>query len=160
MRPAWAAALLVLSVAQTVSGAQWTLPLQRRSPHLAPPDLGSHAYWLGAGDALQDALAYVKKTGDKQCASLALLHLLGQAWCRERTCGCRYNSELLELAAIPSISSLPEHDADILKAADWCMKRLTAAGFEVSPGHLAHCCPISACDTRARAEHKAVESRC
>ena len=43
----------------------------------------------------------------------------------------KYNKDLLELASIPSISSLPEHSDDTLKAAAWLVKRLTQAGFEV-----------------------------
>ena len=58
--------------------------------------------------SLQQALDYVKAQGDK-----------------------KYNQELLDLAAIPSISSLPEHAADVEKAAQWLVKRLKTAGFEV-----------------------------
>ena len=43
----------------------------------------------------------------------------------------KYNQELLDLAAIPSISSLPEHAADVEKAAKWLIKKLNSAGFEV-----------------------------
>ena len=57
---------------------------------------------------LDDALSYLTKRGPS-----------------------KYNEDLLALASIPSVSSLPEHTADIDKAARWLVKRLTAAGFEV-----------------------------
>lgn len=41
-----------------------------------------------------------------------------------------YNRDLLELAAIPSVSSLPENHGDLLAAAGWLQRRLTAAGLE------------------------------
>jgi acetylornithine deacetylase/succinyl-diaminopimelate desuccinylase-like protein len=41
-------------------------------------------------------------------------------------------AELLELVAIPSISSLPQHQPDIALAADWLVARLHKAGFQVS----------------------------
>jgi len=39
-------------------------------------------------------------------------------------------AELLELVAIPSISSLPQHQPDIALAADWLVARLLKAGFQ------------------------------
>jgi hypothetical protein len=42
-----------------------------------------------------------------------------------------YDKDLLELAAIPSISSLPENSGDVEKAAAWLSERLTDAGLEV-----------------------------
>jgi acetylornithine deacetylase/succinyl-diaminopimelate desuccinylase-like protein len=42
----------------------------------------------------------------------------------------RYLDELLEFLRIPSISSLPEHAADVERAADWVAARLRAAGIE------------------------------
>ena len=42
----------------------------------------------------------------------------------------RYVEELIEIATIPSISSLPEHAADIRLAAGWVCDRLRAIGFE------------------------------
>lgn len=39
--------------------------------------------------------------------------------------------DLLQLAAIPSISALPEHQADVLRASQWLIERLTRAGLEV-----------------------------
>ena len=41
-----------------------------------------------------------------------------------------YLEELMEFLRIPSISSLPEHAADVLRAADWVAERLKAAGIE------------------------------
>ena len=41
-----------------------------------------------------------------------------------------YLEELMEFLRIPSISSLPEHSADVLRAADWVAERLKAAGIE------------------------------
>ena len=41
-----------------------------------------------------------------------------------------YLNELLEFLRIPSISSLPEHAADVKRAADWVAERLEAAGIE------------------------------
>lgn len=57
---------------------------------------------------MQQALDFISSVGDK-----------------------KYNQELLDLAAIPSIASLPEHSGDIEKAARWLVKRLKSAGFEV-----------------------------
>ncbi len=42
----------------------------------------------------------------------------------------RFFEEYLDLVRIPSISSLPEHMADVEKAAEWTATRLTAAGIE------------------------------
>ena len=42
-----------------------------------------------------------------------------------------YNTELIDLVNIPSISSLPEHQDDILSAATWLNTRLIQAGLEV-----------------------------
>lgn len=43
-----------------------------------------------------------------------------------------YDQDLLQLVAISSISSLPEHAEDIQSASKWLSKRLKAAGLEVS----------------------------
>lgn len=48
----------------------------------------------------------------------------------------RYARDLEELVAIPSVSALPEHFEDILKASDWVSRRLHEAGLRVS-GRLA-----------------------
>jgi hypothetical protein len=42
-----------------------------------------------------------------------------------------YDEDLLQLGGIPSISSLPEHTADITKASKWLFDRLKVAGLEV-----------------------------
>lgn len=42
----------------------------------------------------------------------------------------RYRDELLEFLRIPSISSLPEHAADVERAASWVADRLRTAGIE------------------------------
>ena len=42
-----------------------------------------------------------------------------------------YNTELIDLVNIPSISSLPEHQEDILSAATWLNMRLSQAGLNV-----------------------------
>jgi len=42
----------------------------------------------------------------------------------------RFINELLEFLRIPSISSLPDHRADVQKAAEWLEERMTAAGIE------------------------------
>ncbi len=42
----------------------------------------------------------------------------------------RYLAELMEFLRIPSISSLPEHAADVKRAADWVAERLKTAGIE------------------------------
>ena len=42
----------------------------------------------------------------------------------------RYREELVEFLRIPSISALPEHTADVRRAAEWLEKRLEAAGIE------------------------------
>lgn len=44
-----------------------------------------------------------------------------------------YTRELLELVSIPSVSSLPEHQPDIERAAAWLQRRMRAAGLEVRP---------------------------
>ena len=41
----------------------------------------------------------------------------------------RYIAELIELVSIPSISAIPAHQPDILKAADWVQHRLCSAGL-------------------------------
>jgi len=41
------------------------------------------------------------------------------------------DDDLLKLAAIPSISSLPEHAKDIVAASEWLMDKLKASGLEV-----------------------------
>lgn len=40
-----------------------------------------------------------------------------------------YITELKELVSIPSISAIPEHQPDILRAANWMLKRLEAVGL-------------------------------
>lgn len=42
----------------------------------------------------------------------------------------RFHEELLDLLRIPSISSLPEHAADVRRAGEWVAARLTSAGLE------------------------------
>ena len=42
----------------------------------------------------------------------------------------RFLAELLDFLHIPSISALPEHAADVQRAAEWAARRLTAAGVE------------------------------
>ncbi len=42
----------------------------------------------------------------------------------------RYLSELIDFLKIPSISSLPEHNGDMLKCAEWLSDNIKAAGFE------------------------------
>jgi len=42
----------------------------------------------------------------------------------------RFLAELLDFIRIPSVSALPEHEADMEKAAEWVAARLTAAGAE------------------------------
>lgn len=42
----------------------------------------------------------------------------------------QFQQDLLSLAAIPTISALPEHRDDILKAADWLKHKLTVMGME------------------------------
>jgi len=42
----------------------------------------------------------------------------------------RYLDELFNFLRIPSISSLPEHAADVKRAAEWVANRLTTAGIE------------------------------
>jgi len=47
-----------------------------------------------------------------------------------------YTQDLLHLAAIPTISALPEHADDITAAAEWLVQRLSTAGLE----HVQVCC--------------------
>lgn len=52
----------------------------------------------------------------------------------------RYVEELVEYLAIPSISTLPEHAADVRRAAEWTARSLERAGLEharviQTPGH-------------------------
>ena len=42
----------------------------------------------------------------------------------------RFHEELLDFLRIPSISSLPEHAADVAKAGEWVAARLRKAGVE------------------------------
>ena len=42
----------------------------------------------------------------------------------------RYLDELIDFLRIPSISSLPEHAADVKRAAEWVSERMKAAGLE------------------------------
>jgi len=42
----------------------------------------------------------------------------------------RYLEELIDFLRIPSISSLPEHAADVNRAAEWVADRLKKAGIE------------------------------
>lgn len=42
----------------------------------------------------------------------------------------RYLAELKEFAAIPSVSTLPAHKADMQRAAEWLTKQLTGMGFK------------------------------
>ncbi len=42
----------------------------------------------------------------------------------------KYVEDLKEMVRIPSVSSLPEHHGDILKAVEWLKKRLANAGLE------------------------------
>ncbi len=42
----------------------------------------------------------------------------------------RFVDELLEFLRIPSISALPQHAADVQRAAEWAARRLIAAGIE------------------------------
>lgn len=41
------------------------------------------------------------------------------------------DTDLLKLAAIPSISSLPEHAKDIVAASEWLVEKMKASGLEV-----------------------------
>ena len=45
----------------------------------------------------------------------------------------RIDEDLLQLAAIPSISSLPEHAKDIIAASTWLIDILKSSGLEVCP---------------------------
>jgi acetylornithine deacetylase/succinyl-diaminopimelate desuccinylase-like protein len=42
----------------------------------------------------------------------------------------KYIKELLEFVSIPSVSAIPDHQKDILKAADWVRHRLQTAGLQ------------------------------
>lgn len=42
----------------------------------------------------------------------------------------RFLKELFDFLSIPSISSLPEHKSDVIKAAEWVESRMRAAGIE------------------------------
>ena len=42
----------------------------------------------------------------------------------------RYLEELVEYLAIPSVSALPEHAADVRRCAEWTVERLATAGLE------------------------------
>jgi acetylornithine deacetylase/succinyl-diaminopimelate desuccinylase-like protein len=55
---------------------------------------------------------------------------MSQAETYLQTQQARYLDELLEFLRIPSISSLPDHAADVERAADWVAARLRAAGIE------------------------------
>jgi len=44
----------------------------------------------------------------------------------------RLKQELLDLAAIPSVSAIPEYSESCLKAAKWLENRMNVAGLEVS----------------------------
>lgn len=41
----------------------------------------------------------------------------------------RFRDDLLDFIAIPSVSAQPEHDADVRRAGDWVVARLTRAGM-------------------------------
>jgi acetylornithine deacetylase/succinyl-diaminopimelate desuccinylase-like protein len=43
----------------------------------------------------------------------------------------RLKQDLLDLAAIPSVSAIPEYSDSCLEAAQWLAKRMSAAGLEV-----------------------------
>ena len=43
----------------------------------------------------------------------------------------KYDNDLVQLASIPSVSSLPEHAEDVERAAAWLSARMTDAGLEV-----------------------------
>ncbi len=51
----------------------------------------------------------------------------------------RFLSELVDLLSIPSISTLPAHQGDIRRAAEWLVAQLSGLGFEArlyeTPGH-------------------------
>ncbi len=51
------------------------------------------------------------------------------------------DADLLKLAAIPSISSLPEHARDIVAASEWLIEKLKAAGLEVNGCMISDTCP-------------------
>ena len=46
-----------------------------------------------------------------------------------------YNRELLDLVAIPSVSSLPDNHGDLLRAASWLEQRMKTAGLQVTMWH-------------------------
>ena len=46
----------------------------------------------------------------------------------------RYLEELKAFLAIPSISALPEHAADVKRCAEWCADEMRRIGFPWSPG--------------------------
>lgn len=50
-----------------------------------------------------------------------------------------YNTELIDLVNIPSISSLPDHQDDIVSAATWLNMRLGQAGLQVRVCLQYHC---------------------
>ena len=45
----------------------------------------------------------------------------------------RFDQDLIELTAIPSVSALPSRAQDVLQAAEWLKARLQLAGVEVGP---------------------------
>jgi hypothetical protein len=47
----------------------------------------------------------------------------------------KYDEDLIQLAKIASISSLPEHNTDIQRAAEWLSTRLKDAELEVIPDY-------------------------
>ena len=42
----------------------------------------------------------------------------------------KFNKELLDFIAIPSIAALPEHSKDVQRAASWLEKKLFDVGIE------------------------------
>ena len=52
-----------------------------------------------------------------------------------------YDKDLVQLASIPSISSLPEHAQDVERAAAWLTDRMKGAGLEVRR-YLGICCKV------------------
>ncbi len=50
------------------------------------------------------------------------------------TTAFRYDTDLSELVAFPSVSALPDHLPDLLAAADWLAERLNEAGLRVGVG--------------------------
>ena len=51
----------------------------------------------------------------------------------------RVDEDLLQLAAIPSISSLPEHAKDIIAASQWLIDHLKSSGLEACPALATAC---------------------